>query len=168
MIWENFFFSSQRHAQQGHLDWEWPWIQASGWRKCGLPGCVNTTERLRCLKGSADQSSQPHAKTRVNRQQMWLLMAPSETTQHIYHPHPRDGCAVMRELMSAKQPFLTFCPVLSPRGTRAKFVFIFCTLLLTQYCPLCHCIWSSQWHWGRTRMSLDCLQETDSAAAVCV
>ena len=40
-------------------------------------------------------------------------------------------------------------------------------MLLTQYCPLCHPIWSSQWHWGRTRMSLNCLQETDSAATIC-
>lgn len=53
-----------------------------------------------CLKGSALQSRQPHAET----QQMWLLMAPSITAHHIYHPHPRDGCAVRRELMSARQP----------------------------------------------------------------
>lgn len=81
---------------------------------------------------------------------------------------PQRGCVAMGELVSAKQPLLTFLPVLQPRGILAKSVFIFCTMLLTQYCPLCHRIWLSQWHWGRTRMSLDRLQETDSAAAICV
>lgn len=95
---------------------------------------------------------------------MWLRMGSPVTV--IYHSCHRE--AVWQQESWCLLSSLTFLPVLQPRGILAKSVFIFCTMLLTQYCPLCHRIWLSQWHWGRTRMSLDRLQETDSAAAICV